>query len=78
MKKILVVIALLSFTISSATKAQSVVAKKEFNNTLKAYFDAKNALAKDNGALASKNVLALVKIIDEFPVKALSPDQQMV
>ena len=76
MKKILVVVALLSFTISTVTKAQSVVAKREFNNTLKAYFDAKNALAKDNASLASTSVLALVKDIEEFPVKTLSDSQQ--
>ncbi len=76
MKKILIVVALLSFTITSVTKAQSDVAKREFNNTLKAYFDAKNALAKDSATLASTSVLVLVKNMDEFPVKSLSADQQ--
>lgn len=76
MKKILVVIALLSFTISTITKAQSDVAKKEFNNTLKSYFDAKNALAKDDAALASTSVVTLIKNIDKFPVKMLSVSQQ--
>lgn len=76
MKKILVIVALLSFTISSATKAQSVVAKREFNNTLNAYFETKNALAKDNAALANESVKGLIKNIDEFPVKTLSTAQQ--
>lgn len=76
MKKILIIVALLSFTISSVTKAQSTVAKREFNNTLKAYFDTKNALAKDNAALASTSVVTLIKNIDEFPVKTLSESQQ--
>ena len=76
MKKILVVVALLSFTISTLTKAQSVVAKREFNNTLKAYFDAKNALAKDNATLASTSVIVLIKNIENFPVKTLSATQQ--
>ena len=76
MKKILVVIAFLSFTISTVSNAQSVVAKREFNNTLKAYFDTKNALAKDNATLASTSVIALIKVIDEFPIKTLSATQQ--
>lgn len=76
MKKIIVFVALLSFTISSVTKAQSVVAKREFNNTLNAYFETKNALAKDNASLASTSVVALIKNIDEFPVKTLSDSQQ--
>ncbi|RZL33556.1 MAG: DUF3347 domain-containing protein, partial [Pedobacter sp.] len=56
--------------------AQSVVAKREFNNTLKAYFEAKNALAKDNATLASESVKTLIKNINEFPVKTLSATQQ--
>ena len=76
MKKTLVIVALLSFTISSVIKAQSVVAKREFNNTLKAYFEAKNALAKDNAALATTSVASLIKNIEEFPVKTLSAGQQ--
>lgn len=76
MKKILVILALLSFTISSVTKAQSVVAKREFNNTLNAYFETKNALAKDNATLANESVKGLIKNIDEFPVKTLSTAQQ--
>ncbi len=78
MKKLLVIVALLSFTVSTFTKAQSVVAKREFNNTLKAYFEAKNALAKDNAVLASESVKGLIKNIDEFPVKTLSAEQQVL
>lgn len=76
MKKLLVIVALLSFTVSTLTKAQSVVAKREFNNTLKAYFEIKNALAKDNAVLASESVKNLIKNIDEFPIKTLSASEQ--
>lgn len=76
MKKILVFVALLSFTLTSVTKAQSVVAKREFNNTLNAYFETKNALAKDNATLANESVKGLIKNIDEFPVKTLPTAQQ--
>ena len=76
MKKITILVALLSFTISTMSLAQSVVAKREFNYTLKTYFEAKNALAKDNAALASTSILSLVKNIEEFPVKTLSSSQQ--
>lgn len=78
MKKTLVFVALLSFSISSVTKAQSVVATREFNNILKGYFEAKNALAKDNAILASESVKGLIKNIDEFPVKTLSAEQQVL
>jgi hypothetical protein len=75
MKKNLIVIALLIVS-TFAANAQSVVAKREFNNTLKAYFEAKNALAKDNAEQAGESVKALIKNIDEFPVKTLSATQQ--
>ncbi len=75
MNKIFVVIALFMATAFTAN-AQSVVAKREFNNTLKAYFETKNALAKDNGAKASESVKALISNLDNFPVKTLSEAQQ--
>ena len=75
MKKIVVMISLLIVAVLTAN-AQSVVAKREFNNTLKAYFEAKNALAKDNATLASESVKTLIKNINEFPVKTLSATQQ--
>lgn len=75
MKKIVVITSLLIVAVITAN-AQSVVAKREFNNTLKAYFEAKNALAKDNATLASESVKSLIKNIDEFPVKTLSATQQ--
>ncbi|RYG12182.1 MAG: DUF3347 domain-containing protein [Chitinophagaceae bacterium] len=75
MKKNLVIIAMLMVS-AFAANAQSMVAKREFNNTLKAYFEAKNALAKDNAVQASERVKTLIKNIDEFPVKTLSATQQ--
>ena len=75
MKKNLVIIAVLVIS-AFVANAQSVVAKREFNNTLKAYFEAKNALAKDNAGQASESVKTLVKNIEEFPVKTLSATQQ--
>ncbi|RZK43959.1 MAG: DUF3347 domain-containing protein [Pedobacter sp.] len=75
MKKIISVFALLVLT-NFAVSAQSIVAKREFNNTLKAYFNMKNALAKDNATLASETVVALVSNLDEFPVKTLTEAQQ--
>ena len=75
MKKNLVIIALL-FISAFAANAQSTVAKREFNNTLKAYFEVKNALAKDNAAQASESVETLIKNIEEFPVKTLTATQQ--
>ncbi len=75
MNKILVLIALFGAT-AFTTNAQSVVAKREFNNTLKSYFETKNALAKDNATQASESVKALVKDIENFPVKTLSAAQQ--
>lgn len=74
MKKILSIIALVVVATFTAS-AQSVVAKREFNNTLKAYFETKNALAKDNALLASESVKALLSNITAFPVKTLSESQ---
>lgn len=77
MKKVFVIITLL-FATGLAGSAQSVVATREFNNTLKGYFDVKNALAKDNAVLASESVKGLIKNIDEFPVKTFSAQQQVL
>jgi hypothetical protein len=77
MKKLSILIALFmaaSFTI----QAQSVVAKREFNNTLKAYFDTKNALATDNASKASESAKALVDHIAGFPIKTLTAEQQLL
>ncbi len=74
MNKIILFIAL--FVASAfTTNAQSVVAKREFNNTLKAYFDTKNALAKDNASLASESIKALTSNLENFPVKTLTETQ---
>lgn len=77
MKKILSIIALVVVSTFTAS-AQSVVAKREFNNTLKAYFETKNALAKDNAPLASESVKALLSNITAFPVKTLSESQMVL
>jgi len=76
MKKITVLIAFFMAT-AIAIQAQSVVAKKEFNSTLNAYFETKNALAKDNASLASESVKALINTLNSFPVKTLSETQQV-
>ena len=77
MNKIITLIALFMATIGTAN-AQGVSAKKEFNGTLNAYFETKNALAKDNASQASETVKSLVKSIDNFPVKGLSTEQQAI
>ena len=75
MKTIIAVIALFVAT-SYTANAQGVSAKKEFNATLNAYFETKNALAKDNASLASESVKNLIKNMENFPVKELSAEQQ--
>ena len=75
MKKLVVIIAVLSIAITSAVKAQSTVAKREFNNILKAYFDTKNALSKDNVTAAGTGAKALTDYIAAFPVKTLTAAQ---
>ena len=75
MNKIIPLIALF-VAIVITTNAQSVVAKREFNNTLKAYFETKNALAKDDASKASERVKALTRNLEKFPVKSLTAAQQ--
>ena len=77
MKKINLIIALFAAIVFN-TNAQSVIAKREFNNTLKVYFETKNALAKDNAAQASESVKVLLSNLYNFPVKTLSKTQQAV
>ncbi len=71
-KYVFMILGLIAFTCQ--TNAQSVVATREFNNALKAYFEAKNALAKDE--LAQDGATKLGVVIREFPVKTLSAEQQ--
>ena len=75
MKKIITLIALFVAT-TLTVNSQGVSAKKEFNSTLNAYFETKNALAKDNALQASERVKSLIKTIDNFPVKDLAAEQQ--
>jgi flagella basal body P-ring formation protein FlgA len=76
MKKIIFVMAVMFTAFTTSIKAQNVDAKKEFNNTLNAYFDTKNALTKDNADLASASAKNLLASIKNFPVKALILSQQ--
>lgn len=74
MKRITVLM-ILMVALMLNVNAQSEVAKREFNNTLKAYFEAKNAFAKDDGIKAKQQIKALVEVIDNFPVKTLNAEQ---
>lgn len=78
MKRILVLIAVFSIAIFSVAKAQTATTKTEFDKTLNAYFNIKNALAKDNATLASQNTKALLTNIESFPTKKLSASQQVL
>jgi len=75
MKKILLIIILLGSTILVAN-AQNAVTKREFNKTLQAYFDTKNALATDNVNLAGTAAKSLLAGLQTFPVKTLTTAQQ--
>ncbi|MCJ0741776.1 DUF3347 domain-containing protein [Pedobacter montanisoli] len=75
MKKIFYLVALFVIT-GLNVNAQSVGAKREFNNALKAYFETKNALTKDNATEAGAGAQKLLTVVNEFPVKTLSATQQ--
>jgi hypothetical protein len=77
MKKLSFLFALMMAT-SFTIQAQSVVAKRAFNSTLKAYFDTKNALATDNAAQANERAKALVDQLTDFPIKTLTTAQQLL
>ncbi|TKC12610.1 DUF3347 domain-containing protein [Pedobacter polaris] len=77
MKKTLLILAVIFTAVTTITKAQSEAVKKEFNKTLMAYFDTKNALAKDNVNLAAIGAKDLATALTGFPVKSLSAAQQI-
>ncbi|SFH11311.1 DUF3347 domain-containing protein [Pedobacter insulae] len=77
MKKIIIMVALF-VAASLTTNAQSMVAKREHNNTLKAYFATKNALAKDNASQANETAKILAENIAVFPIKTLTAAQLAV
>lgn len=72
MKKILIVTAILFTTVLSAN-AQT---KAEFNKTLNAYFNTKNALAKDNVALAGASAKTLLSSVEKLSSKQLTTEQR--
>lgn len=76
MKKILVMMAVISSVIFSVAKAQTAGTKTDFDKTLNAYFNLKNDLAKDNATLAMQNAKALLTNIESFPTSKLSASQQ--
>ncbi|MFD0940377.1 DUF3347 domain-containing protein [Pedobacter boryungensis] len=78
MKKIFLIITIMCATILSVVKAQNAPSKTAFNKTLQAYFDTKNALAKDNVTSANVSAKSLVAAISTFPVKSLSATQQIL
>lgn len=75
MKRIFLMIALLSGSILAAN-AQNL--KADFNKTLTAYFNTKNALAGDNAALAATSAKALSTSLTAFSAKNLPAAQQTV
>lgn len=78
MKKTILILAVVFTAFTTITKAQSEVAKNEFNKTLTVYFDTKNALAKDNVNLAVVGAKSLLTNLATFPVKSLSAAQQII
>ena len=76
MKKLILTMIVMASVLVTVAQAQSVVAKREFNNTLKAYFETKNALAKDNAIAAVDGAKGLLENLSGFPVKTLTPAQQ--
>ncbi|MFI5451526.1 DUF3347 domain-containing protein [Pedobacter sp. UC225_61] len=78
MKKTVLMIIIICATSLSIVKAQNTTSKKEFNKTLQAYFDTKNALAKDNVSLANTSAKSLIASLATFPVKSLSTVQQTI
>lgn len=78
MKKTSLLIAVIFTAFTTITKGQGEVAKKEFNKTLTAYFEAKNALAKDNVSLAAASAKGLATSLTTFPVQSLTASQQTI
>jgi Cu(I)/Ag(I) efflux system membrane fusion protein len=78
MKKTILMIAVIFTAFTTITKAQSELAKNEFNKTLTAYFDTKNALANDNVNLAAVGAKSLLTSVATFPIKSLPIAQQII
>lgn len=77
MRKITIAfVAILTFTITHAF-AQSGTSKA-FNELTTAYFNAKNALAKDNQVQAGKDARILLDKVKAFPVSSLTPAQKIL
>lgn len=75
MKTIFLIIAFVGASIFGA-KAQQPQA--DFNKALTAYFETKNALAKDNATLASTSAKAIAASLGSFSVKSLTTAQQEI
>lgn len=75
MKKLFLILTIIS-GIMGTTKAQDAKTKASFEQTLKTYFDLKNALATDNVNLAATKASSLLGALKAFPVKNLTSAQQ--
>lgn len=75
MKRLFLIITFISGMMMT-TMAQDVKVKTGFDQTLKAYFDLKNALAADNASLAETKANSLLLALKTFPVKNLTAAQQ--
>ena len=76
MKQLILIIAFIGTSILTVS-AQNTIKKSEFNKTLQAYFEIKNALATDNVDLAATGAKTLEARLKTFPVKTLTAVQQV-
>lgn len=77
MKKVLILIALFAMGIANNASAQNN-AKPALNNVLNAYYEAKNALAKDNKDEAKEKVAALVSKVSAVKHNDLKGNEHKV
>ena len=62
----------------TTVKRDSIASKDPLNSVLSSYLNLKNALAKDDGALASSYAKELFKAIDKVPMDKLTPAQHTI
>lgn len=72
MKKILLLVALISTVIIQKSTAQDAAKENQFSQLLTSYYNIKNALVSSNAATASAQAGDLVKAINDIDMKAMS------
>lgn len=76
MKKLIMAVVIVFITIPAISKNTEAIADKSLSKLLTIYYDIKDALVSDDGAIASTKASEFVKAINSIDIKALPAEEK--